>query len=318
MLMTQTVAALGANAASIILMYAALGWVRSWRRLGMCVAVITTAIAPRIVEGPHTCLRFALALISVILIAKFYDLGIAACRSGAVRPSLASYLAFLPNTFALVYRTLKSEPQPPRSADWKRLAWGILGLWLGLSVAAVVFGIDWSHQSLILEHPAKVLALFGVLMPLDAVGVSLLRLAGGRGRQKMRHPYLAITPADFWRRYNRPVGHFAQQNVYRQSGARESPVWATFAVFLASGAAHEYLFAVTLGRVEGFQSAFFLLQGVAVAATLRLRPTSWRAWLGVALTLAFNLSTSLLFFASVGGILPFYAPGDPSWLRPRP
>ena len=77
-------------------------------------------------------------------------------------------------------------------------------------------------------------------------------------------------------------------------------------VFAASAAIHEYLFAVALGRVEGYQSAFFLAQGVAAALTMRLRPRGPAAAVGIAATLAFNLATSVLFFASVDGMVPFY------------
>lgn len=54
--------------------------------------------------------------------------------------------------------------------------------------------------------------------------------------------------------------------------------------------------------------AFFLVQGVAAIATLRLRPTG--GWLvpGRVLTIAFNLATSALFFQSVNALFPFYAP----------
>ena len=65
---------------------------------------------------------------------------------------------------------------------------------------------------------------------------------------------------------------------------------------------------------RGYQTAFFLLQGVAVAATWRVRPKGWRTvpWrLG---TLAFNLASSVLFFASIHGLVAFYSRGLPAWL----
>jgi hypothetical protein len=34
---------------------------------------------------------------------------------------------------------------------------------------------------------------------------------------------------------------------------------------------HEYIFGMAIGRVQGYQTAFFLLQGVAVAATARVK-----------------------------------------------
>ncbi len=270
---------MGVDALSTILFYKALGWDRDSKRLGISVAALTIAVTPRLVDGPHGGLRFGLVLVSAVLITKFYDLGIALRRPGATRPPLASFLAFLPNIFGMVYRKLDGEPQPSRAVNWKRLAWGIVGASVGVPVAFLVFESDWRGLPLALEHPVKVFAGFGVLMPLDAIGISLWRLAGGRGRQFMRHPYLATTPADFWRRYNRPTGHFFFEDVFRAAGGRTSPRLATLAVFVATAAGHEYLFAAVLGKVEGFQSAFFLIQGLAVAATLKSRPTGWRGGL---------------------------------------
>ncbi len=47
----------------------------------------------------------------------------------------------------------------------------------------------------------------------------------------------------------------------------------------------------------GTQLAFFLLQGLAVAVTLRLRPRGAAAVVCWAGTLAFNLATSVVFLA---------------------
>ena len=82
-------------------------------------------------------------------------------------------------------------------------------------------------------------------------------------------------------------------------------------VFAVSGLLHEYLFTVAVGRVQGFQLAFFLVQGAAVALTLRAKPNRI---VGVGATFTFNALTSILFFASVEGVLPFYVGGLPGWL----
>ena len=89
---------------------------------------------------------------------------------------------------------------------------------------------------------------------------------------------------------------------------------ALLAVFVFSGLLHEYLFAAALGRVQGFQLAFFLLQGAAVALTLRVKPDRT---IGVGFTFTFNALTSILFFASVHGVVPFYEDGIPGWLWGR-
>jgi hypothetical protein len=84
-------------------------------------------------------------------------------------------------------------------------------------------------------------------------------------------------------------------------------VRAALATFLVSAIIHEYVFDIAVGRVQGYQTAFFVIQGIAAAATLRVKPAGWAALPWVAGTFAFNLVTSVLFFASVGEVLPFYA-----------
>jgi hypothetical protein len=53
---------------------------------------------------------------------------------------------------------------------------------------------------------------------------------------------------------------------------RTRPVRATIVTFLVSGVIHEYVFDLAAGRVLGSQMLFFTIHGLAVVATLRLRP----------------------------------------------
>src|SRR5260370_20964948 len=78
-----------------------------------------------------------------------------------------------------------------------------------------------------------------------------------------------------------------------------APIRATLLTFAVSALVHEYVFGIVLGRVQGYQTVFFLLQGCAAAATLRIRPNGWSAMLWGAATLGFNLATAVFFFASV-------------------
>lgn len=168
-----------------------------------------------------------------------------------------------------------------------------------------------------LEHCAKALAVFLVLIPGSALGTALWRLAGGRARDFMDAPLLAATPAQFWRRYNRPAQQFLYEDVFKALGGFRAPVRATLATFVVSGLVHEYVFGITLGRVQGYQTLFFLLQGLAVAASARLRPAGWKVWPWIGATLIFNLATSVLFFASVDAVIPFYSRDLPGWLGGR-
>jgi hypothetical protein len=154
-----------------------------------------------------------------------------------------------------------------------------------------------------------------VLIPLAAVGASVWRLLGGRAFDLMNHPYAARTPADFWRRYNRPAHQFLYEDVFKPAGGLRFPIRATLAAFAVSALIHEYLFAVSMGRIQANQATFFLLQGCAVAATARLKPKGPVAVPAIAATLAFNLASSVIFFASLDAVVPFYSQELPGWLR---
>jgi hypothetical protein len=56
---------------------------------------------------------------------------------------------------------------------------------------------------------------------------------------------------------------------------------------------------------------YFTLNGVAAAATIRLRPRGWLAAPFVAGTIVLNLALAGLFFKSVNSVVPFYSPRAP-------
>jgi D-alanyl-lipoteichoic acid acyltransferase DltB (MBOAT superfamily) len=185
---------------------------------------------------------------------------------------------------------------------------------VGSAVLIGLFRLNWSEQPFFLEHCAKVLALYATLIPVTAAAAAVWRLFAGKGRDFMDRPYLARTPADFWRRYNRPVQQFFYEDIFKPIGGRRFPLVATLLTFAVSAIIHEYVFGIALGRVQGYQTAFFMIQGCATAATLHIRPKSKSiSW--IAGTLLFNLATSVLFFASINGVVPFYSRGLPVWLQ---
>jgi D-alanyl-lipoteichoic acid acyltransferase DltB (MBOAT superfamily) len=119
--------------------------------------------------------------------------------------------------------------------------------------------------------------------------------------------FSAATPAEFWRRWNQPAGQFMYEYLFKPTGGSRRiflPVMATFAF---NGLVHEYVLGVAAGRILGLAFLFFLIQGLATAATLHLRPSGIGKALGIVLTLIFNLATSLVFFACVNAVVPFYA-----------
>ena len=86
-------------------------------------------------------------------------------------------------------------------------------------------------------------------------------------------------------------------------------------VFAVSALLHELIFRAAVGRVQGYQTAFFAVQGLAAALTARVKVKGWLTIPWIAATLVFNLASSVLFFASIHAVVPFYSHGLPEWLR---
>lgn len=76
--------------------------------------------------------------------------------------------------------------------------------------------------------------------------------------------------------------------------------------FAVSAAIHETLLSIVLWRVEGYQTAFFLLQGLAVAATLGVKPRGAWAVVGWIATMIFMFTSGVMFFASIDSVVHAY------------
>jgi hypothetical protein len=277
--------------------------------LALCCSVL---LSPLLIPPDRPLPRFFAAVAAVMVVVKLYDLHFDSRRGR--RPSLVRFASFLGNPFSLVRRRLADEPRPTVLQNLLRLGRGVLGVSAGTAVLIGLFRVDWEGYPFLVEHAGKVAAFYvAVLGGLDAVA-ALWRLAGGVARDYMDNPFVARTPADFWRRYNRPMHQFFWEDVFKPVGGLRAPVWATLLVFAVSAVMHEYIFGIAIGRVQGYQTAFFLLQGAAVAATARVKARGWRAVPWTAGTLGFNFVSSVLFFASMNGLVPFYSRGLPGWL----
>lgn len=207
--------------------------------------------------------------------------------------------------FVLVPRLHASAPPVPRSHALRRLAVGLLEVSIGLVLLDRARTVDWAAHGFAVEHVVRVLLLY--LVAFDgglAVLGALLALGGLARRPFTQDPILAATPAGFWRRYNLEAGRWFHADVFRPLRHRRGPVAATMGTFLVSGLLHEHLAAVLVGRVQGYQLAFFLVHGLAVVATARWRPRGPYRVLGIALTFAFVTITAVLFFASLENIAP--------------
>ena len=159
-----------------------------------------------------------------------------------------------------------------------------------------------------LEHTTKLLAAY--LLGFDGMFVffcGTLRTLGYGVYDFSRNPILAVTPADFWRRYNREAGRFLYEDAFKPLGGVRSPVRVTLLVFLLNGVLHEYLALAITGTLKGYQAGFFALQGIAVAITWRMARRGWGSALGIGLTIAWMVLTTVLFFATVDQFMSWYS-----------
>lgn len=266
---------------------------------------------PLLVPAQARLFRTLAAIVAVTMLVKMYDLHVGA-RYG-VLPTIGSVIVFLPNIFSLVHRKLDVAPRPPLAENVRRLAWAALAFATMGTLFVGTFLVHWRRFGFAAEHTVKVVTFFLMLVPLTAMLGAAWRLGGGRGLEFMNNPFASRTPADFWRRYNRPTHQFLQEDVFVPVSGRRHPFRGAVVVFVVSAAIHEYVFSMGVGRVQGYQTTFFQLQGLAVAATIRLKPRGPAAAAAVVATFAFNLTGGVLFFASVDGVFPFYVNDLPLW-----
>jgi hypothetical protein len=280
--------------------------------LALAASFVLTALSPGVVPSSRPLMRFLASASAVVVAVKLFDV-LHDVRRGA-GPSWHEFLTFLANPFVHVRRRLPDERRPTRRADLLNLASGLAGLGCGIGFLKLLFRVDWYGWPFAVEHVNKVLAFFVAVLSGLAAAAALWRLSGGAARDYMDNPAAARTPADFWRRYNRNMHQFFLEDVFKPAGGLRAPVRATLFVFAVSALMHEYIFGIAVGRVQGYQTSFFLLQGVAVAMTARVKPRGWAAVPWSLGTLAFNLASSVLFFASMQGLGAFYSRGLPAWL----
>jgi hypothetical protein len=298
----RTAAAIWISLGGALAFYPALGATRRVRLTAFLLCSSVTAICPAIIPLTERPLRFAAALVSVVGLVKLYDLNSCAGRAG--QPDFESYAEYLPNVFWLVRR--KAPPASCPSLDVRRLIINAPLSAVALAAAVLVFAQGWVAVPFIVEHSLKVLCIYAVVVPAMNAAAAACRLAGIRALVPMMNPAGAVTPGQFWRRWNRPAQQFLEEHAFKPAGGPRHFIRATLVTFAVSGLVHEYIFDFAAGRVLGWQLAFFGIQGLAVVVTRRVRPSagSRPAWLAV--TFAFNLLSSILFFRSVDAVVPFY------------
>jgi hypothetical protein len=261
---------------------------------------------PVLVRLPELVPRAIATLVTPLFAAALLDLHVGAASWR--RQGFGTWLRFLLVAVILVHRRYAAEPPRPARESARWLLRGLVQIAMGLAL------LVWAHRtqlgtlSVWLDH--LVVAVAAYLVAFDGLFVFMtgaLRLLGLHVIDQSRHPILARTPADFWRRYNREAGMYLYENVFKPVGGLRSPVRGIAVVFLINGLYHEYLFTAMTGAWCGYLLLFFAVHAVAVAATSRWRPRGAVAVLSAIGTQLFLLVTSALFFAAADRIFPVYS-----------
>jgi hypothetical protein len=274
------------------------------RKLAWLGSSVVVALSPCLVPLSAKPLRLVASLCAITFVVKLYD--VFREPELAERLDLWSFLANLPNGYWLV---LRREPgRMPATRDLRRLGWAGPASLLSLLWGAIVWNVEWSTVPFAIEHALKASAVIFAVILIGNASAAGYRLLGGTALDPMANPITARTPAEFWRRWNRPAQQFLNEYAFRPAGGFRNAVRATMVTFGVSGLVHEYVFGIAAGRIQGCQLLFFLLQGCAAAATMRVRPSGRISVVWIAGTLVFNLATAVLFFQSVDAVLPFYWP----------
>lgn len=278
--------------------------------LGSCLLIVAS---PWLVPADFPLLRLLAAISAAIVAIKVIDVALDVRQRSA--PTWREYTDFLANPFTYVRRCLVLERRPALRENLLSLTGGLVGCAIGLAVLDSLFRVDWSDWHFLAEHVSKVVAfMLSVSFGLTAAA-AVWRLCGGTARDYMDKPLAARTPAEFWRRYNRCMQQFFWRDIFRTSGGRRAPIRTMLLVFALSALLHELIFIAAIGKVQGYQTAFFVVQGLAAALTARVKVKGWLTVPWTVGTLIFNLASSVLFFASIHGVVPFYSRGLPAWLQ---
>ena len=277
--------------------------------IGSCLLIVMT---PWLIPAADPLIRFLASISAATVAIKVIDVSLDVRHRST--PTWREYFDFLTNPFVLVRRCLAIERHPNLHENLLSFALGSLGCTAGLALLLGLFSVDWSSLHFLVEHVSKVVTLMLTITSGLTAATAVWRLCGGTARDYMDRPFMARTPAEFWRRYNRNMQQFYWQDIFKTHGNRRAPIRTMLIVFAVSALLHELIFSAAVGRVQGYQTAFFALQGLAAALTARVKVKGWLAIPWIAGTLVFNLASSVLFFASIHAVVPFYSKGLPEWL----
>ena len=277
--------------------------------IAFCISISVSVFAAMVIPLDAPIIRAGIAILGVITGSR-----IASYWFEGKEASAREYFRFISIAMLhpyLVFARGRPCAKPRVGREIARLILCALIIPPALFVAQVLILVTIAQDVWTLNH-LIVLAAFVIIM--GCVGQCLLaiwRLQGLPIAHPVNDSILASrTPADFWRRWSWPPHVSLHRYIYRPLGGRRRHVFATLAVFLTSGVAHDILFFVAMGRLTGHQTLFFVLNGFGVLASPALERVAAFGLAGRVLmrtlTILFLVACSPLFFVSVHYVFPIY------------
>ncbi|MDF1663562.1 MAG: hypothetical protein P1V97_17455 [Planctomycetota bacterium] len=251
---------------------------------------------PLLLPSDEKLLRVLLGINSAIYTFKMWDLY--RDRKRGPLPEISELNDYLRASTNLVRRRMKHEKRLADSANFLNFLKAFGLAFVGAASMTTLCVLDLQSLGFWPEHFLKMMAFYFCIDGGMRLISSTQRILLGWSREMTQNPIFAYSPADFWRRYNRSIGQYFFEHIFRPMRGTRRPMLATLAVFFVSSVLHEYIFGIALMELQLFQTAFFMIQGVAVAASQRWKPSpKWRI-VGIVATFLFNVITLSLFFAS--------------------
>lgn len=270
--------------------------------------------SPLMLSTDSAILRCLITLALIICFEHMWDLHLDPCRR--TRLSFKTYMVFLLD-FAWGVARVTDDYGANLSLKRRILdtVKNTVVFCLVSTIAIVAFRIDWKPYSFLLEHFVKSTCLIIWIIWAFNANTAIWRLAGAPAAPFIRkHIFLAHSPAEFWRRFDRPVHRWLYENVFLPIGGRRKPITATLTAFAVSACLHEYLLTVTLRYITGYVFVFFMLHGFVTVLTRRFKLTNFLVYPAIALTFVFNTLSTVLIFTPINERFPFYVNDLPSWV----
>lgn len=147
---------------------------------------------------------------------------------------------------------------------------GLLYGALGGALLALNRDLEWWKVSPIVDYATLGLEYYLFLIFTASAIMNIYRIMGYEVSEFFDAPLFALSPGEFWRRWNRPMQEWLMDNVFHQVTGLKRLYAGVLVTFAASGLFHEYTISLPSGTINGFMLAYFLIQSCVYLLSIRL------------------------------------------------